>query len=100
MVTKSKLKMALAAEKGLDFGKLNLKKREKAARKGNMVKGGGEMVRDKKTGKEDVWEDLDGESEDGEEGGVAVGEDEGSEEEEVNGPRRVCTTLVYGFGNF
>ena len=34
MVTKSKLKMALAAEKGVDFKKLALKKKEKVARKG------------------------------------------------------------------
>ena len=52
MVTKSKLKMALAAEKGVDYRKLNQKKRRKAA------------IKEKSTGEamgkkvEEEWEDV------------------------------------------
>ncbi|ORY71860.1 eukaryotic rRNA processing protein EBP2-domain-containing protein [Pseudomassariella vexata] len=54
MVTKSKLKTALAAERGVDFHKLALKKKEKAARKKKETgKGGAKPV------KEDDAEDGD-----------------------------------------
>lgn len=87
MVTKSKLKMALAAEKGVDFKKLHLKKKEKAARKGKAKKNGGEvqLVNGKKV--EEEWEDV--EEEDEEEGSELDGDDSGSEEE-VDGPMKVC----------
>jgi hypothetical protein len=86
MVTKSKLKMALAAEKGVDFGKLHLKKKEKAARKGKAKKVGGEVqpVIGKKV--EEEWEDV--EEEDETEGDELDEENSGSEEE-VDGPMKV-----------
>jgi rRNA-processing protein EBP2 len=87
MVTKSKLKMALAAEKGVDFGKLHLKKKEKAARKGKAKKNGGEVqpLNGKKV--EEEWEDVEEEDED--EGSEFDEENSGSEEE-VDGPMKVC----------
>ncbi|KAH8801548.1 eukaryotic rRNA processing protein EBP2-domain-containing protein [Xylogone sp. PMI_703] len=87
MVTKSKLKMALAADKGVDFGKLKLKKKEKAAKKSKS-----------KANKEQEWEDVDEDEEEGDEedGGVELTKDdqeqqEGSsdEEEEIDGPMQV-----------
>jgi rRNA-processing protein EBP2 len=87
MVTKSKLKMALAAEKGTDFKRLHLKKKEKVARKVKGKKGGGEgeVVNGNgdangKKGEEE-WEDFEEELE---------GEDESGSEEEVDGPMKVC----------
>jgi len=73
MVTKSKLKMALAAEKGTDFKRLHLKKKEKVARKVKGKKGGGEgqVI--------NVKEEVEGEDGSGSE-----------EEEEVDGPMKVC----------
>ena len=66
MVTKSKLKMALASDKGVDFKKLNLKKKEKAARKQKAQKSGGKILEEKVV---EEWEDLDesgsGEDDDG-----------------------------------
>lgn len=93
MVTKSKLKMALSAEKGTDFKKLALKKKEKLARKKNV-----EKAQRNEEG-EDEWEDLEGplageESDDGEKGDLVKildgeidveelgGEESGSEEDE------------------
>ncbi|PMD18575.1 Ebp2-domain-containing protein [Hyaloscypha hepaticicola] len=86
MVAKSKLKMALAAEKGVDFKKLHLKKKEKAARKGKAKKNGGEVqpLNGKKV--EEEWEDV--EEEDEEEGAELDGDDSGSEEE-VDGPMKI-----------
>lgn len=69
MVTKSKLKMALVAEKDVDFKKLNLKKKEKAARKKKAQKGGDKPESNGKV--EEDWEDV--------ERGV---EDSGSDEDE------------------
>jgi len=84
MVTKSKLKMALVAEKGTDFKKLNQKKQQKAARKEKATKGGA-----KKT--DEDWESLDGVS-DEEDGGAAIEEDEADSgsEDEVEEPMQVC----------
>ncbi len=74
MVTKSKLKMALQAEKGVDFKKLKQKKLAKKAKKD---------VKSKKPAEE--WEDVE-ESEDGEDGGVELeGEDSGDDL-----PAQVC----------
>ena len=68
MVTKSKLKMALLAEKGVDFKKLNQKKLAKKAKK---------KVQGKKPA--DEWEDVE-ESEDREDGGAELeGEDSGDD---------------------
>lgn len=87
MVTKSKLKMALAADKGVDFKKLHLKKKEKEARKAKSQKGG-EKPKSKGKKTEEDWEDVDEESENG---GVELsGEESGSEEEgEDTGPMQV-----------
>jgi len=74
MVTKSKLKMALLAEKGVDFKKLKQKKLAKKARK--------EFKSTKPT---DEWEDVE-ESKDGKDGGVEL-EGEDSEDDR---PAQVC----------
>ena len=86
MVTKSKLKMALAAEKGTDFKRLHLKKKEKVARKVKGKKGGGEGevvngngdANGKKA--EEEWEDVEDEDE----------VEESGSEEEVGAPMKVC----------
>lgn len=79
MVNKSKLKMALVAEKGVDFKKLNLKKKEKAARKSKAQKGGDKSKSNGNNAEED-WEDADEEAKDS---GADLGkEDSGSDEEE------------------
>lgn len=85
MVTKSKLKMALAAEKNVDFKKLNQKKQQKAARKEKSKKG----VEGKPKKAEEEWEDVDEESES--DGGVEVdvAEDESGSEEEVEAPMQI-----------
>ncbi|KAF9760920.1 hypothetical protein IL306_004048 [Fusarium sp. DS 682] len=69
MVTKSKLKMALAAEKGTDFKKLKLLKKQKEAEKRNAAARGAEKKDDKeKTIEiEADFEDVDDEEEDDEE---------------------------------
>lgn len=68
MVTKSKLKMALLAEKGVDFKKLNQKKLAKKAKK---------ELQGKKP--PDEREDIE-ESEDGEDGEVELeGKDSGDD---------------------
>jgi hypothetical protein len=80
MVTKSKLKMALAAERGVDFKKLHQSKARKVARKEKAKKGG--EGKGKKA--EEEWEDIPEESdgEDSEDGGAVLEDDEeGSEEE-------------------
>ncbi|KAG0649059.1 EBNA1-binding [Hyphodiscus hymeniophilus] len=80
MVTKSKLKMALAADQRLDFKKLNQKKQRKAATRENAKKG---EVMSKKV--EEEWEDVDEESEDGGDVGVnGAGDESGSEDEAVD----------------
>ena len=92
MPTKSKLKMALAAEKQTDFGKMHLKKKEKVANKKNKTKTGG-VVNGKKGKKvEEEWESVDDEGASGsEDGGVQLGEDGDSsdEEEDVDAPMQV-----------
>ena len=88
MPTKSKLKMALAADRGVDFGKIHLKKKEKAARKSKSKKGGDEKVSNGKKAEED-WEDVD---EDSQDGGVELNEDESGSEDEVDGPMQVCAS--------
>ena len=94
MVTKSKLKMALAAEKGTDFGKMHLKKKEKFANKKNQKKGGAGKS-EKSPGKkgEEDWEDVEGaeDSEDGEAG--AEGEDGSGSEDEAGAPMKVCLNV-------
>jgi rRNA-processing protein EBP2 len=59
MVTKSKLRLALAAEKGVDFAKLKQKKKEKAALKQKALDGGAES--------DDEAESVNGSEEDSEE---------------------------------
>lgn len=82
-MTKSKLKMALAADKGTDYKKLNQKKQQKAARKEKSKKSG----EGKGKNVEEDWEDVDGESEDEEDRVALNGEEaESSSEEEVDGP--------------
>lgn len=77
MVTKSKLRMALLAEKGVDFKKLNQKKLAKKAKR---------EVKSKKP--VDEWEDVE-KSEDREDGGVELeGEDSGDDR-----PAQVCTYI-------
>jgi rRNA-processing protein EBP2 len=87
MVTKSKLKMALAADKGVDFKKLALKKKEKAARKGKAGKSGGEKKSNEKP-VEDEWEDFEQENENG---GTELNEEESGSEEEAQEPMQVCS---------
>jgi hypothetical protein len=91
MVTKSKLKMALVAEKGVDFKKLNQKKKQKAARKEKASEGKPKKV-------ETEWEDIEEESE-GEDGGAAVNgvEDESGSEEEVDAPMQVNISSLFSF---
>ena len=87
MVTKSKLKMALAVDKGVDFKKLKQKKKQKAAikEKSKKSEGKGKKV-------EEEWEDVDEESEsDIDNGGVELSGEEGESgsEEEVIEPMQV-----------
>jgi len=88
MVTKSKLKMALAAEKRTDFGKQHLKKVEKLANKTNKMKAakkGGETISNGKPTEED-WEDVEEENDDR---GAALNNEESSSDEEVEAPTKV-----------
>jgi len=90
MVTKSKLKMALAADKGVDYKKLHLKKKEKIAKKGKEKKHGGEVEPTNGKKVEEEWEDVEEESDDE---GVELDEldeQESGSEEEVDGPMKVC----------
>lgn len=92
MVTKSKLKMSLAAEKGTDFGKKSLKKKEKAARK-KAGKGGDVEVKSNKTNGDtaEEWEDVESEDEDG---GVQLKDlegESGSDEDEEIDDMQVCS---------
>ena len=100
MVTKSALKLALATEKGVDFKKLALKKKEKAARKQKAKKSGAGLG--EKT--EAEWESVDEESGD-EDGGAPLEEEEeegsGSEEEaeapmQVGLPSTQARTILTG----
>lgn len=85
MVSKSKLKMALAAEKGVDFGKLHLKKKEKAARKGKAQKSGAEKQPNGKQAEEE-WEDVEDNNMDG---GANMSEGESASEVEADEPMKV-----------
>ncbi|KAI1025349.1 hypothetical protein LB504_012624 [Fusarium proliferatum] len=81
MVTKSKLKMALAAEKGTDFKKLKLLKKQKEAEKRNAAARGADKDDEKKTIEiEAEFEDDDEEEEEGD-------DDEEDEEEEDEEPQ-------------
>lgn len=85
--TKSKLKMALAADKGVDYGKQHLKKKEKLANKLNKEKSakkGGE-----KPAEED-WEDVEEEKANGDE---ELSEEESGSDEEIEEPMKV--SLAY-----
>ncbi|CAG8952732.1 hypothetical protein HYFRA_00008976 [Hymenoscyphus fraxineus] len=87
MVTKGKLKMALAHDKGTDYKQLNLKKKEKLARKKS--KKGGEKSA-KKTDEE--WEDVDEvdeEKDDDDPEKETAGEEVGSDEEEDAAPMQI-----------
>ncbi|KIN05117.1 hypothetical protein OIDMADRAFT_177430 [Oidiodendron maius Zn] len=80
MVTKSKLKMALAGEKGVDFKKLHQKKVQRAARREKAQKddeGKGKMT-------EEEWEDVPerNDSGDDEDGGAALENEEESADED------------------
>jgi hypothetical protein len=85
MVTKSKLKMALAADKGTDFGKLHLKKKEKAARKGKASKSGEQEAKVNGKKVEEEWEDVEEEGE-----GSGSDEEDSGSEEEVGNSLQVC----------
>ncbi|KAF7862596.1 hypothetical protein EAF04_007469 [Stromatinia cepivora] len=88
MVTKSKLKMALAADKKIDFSKLHQKKQAKLARKEKAVKR--EEKSSKKGKVEQEWEDVEDESGDEEEESAEEGDSEDEEEEEEgNGPTEI-----------
>lgn len=76
MVTKSKLKMALAAEKGVDYKKQNQKKRAKEAEKRKQEKGG-------VTASDDEDDQIQGEYEEIEiEEAGSTEDDEGDEQED------------------
>jgi rRNA-processing protein EBP2 len=77
MVTKSKLKMALMAEKGVDIKKIRQKKLVKKARK------------QKSKVSVDGWEDMDEESEDDEAGGVELEHEEDDNASEEDRPAQV-----------
>lgn len=85
MVTKSKLKMALDHDKGTDYKQLNLKKKEKLARKVKKSKQGGEKATKKA---DEEWEDVDEVDEVMEDDAAA--DEEGSDEEAGAAPMQVC----------
>ncbi|CAD6443828.1 deebfd78-72a6-4f43-a151-5660a5e0b076 [Sclerotinia trifoliorum] len=92
MVTKSKLKMALAADKKVDFSKLHQKKQAKLARKGKAVNG--EEKSSEKGKVEQEWEDVeeksgDEEEEEEEDDAEEGGSEDEEEEEEGNGPTEI-----------
>ena len=71
MVTKSKLRMAIAAEKGVDFKKLKEKKKYKEAVKRKAVEGGGvSLVEEDEV---DVVDEVDEDEEDSDEQDEAEG---------------------------
>ncbi|TGO49870.1 hypothetical protein BCON_0197g00020 [Botryotinia convoluta] len=88
MVTKSKLKMALAADKKIDFQKQHQKKQAKLARKGKPAKV--EEKSSKKGKVEQEWEDIEEGSDDEEDEDAEAGDSEDDEEEEEgNGPTEI-----------
>lgn len=95
MVTKSKLKMALAADKGVDFKKQHLKKKEEIAKKAKAKKHGGDATPANGKKIEEEWEDV--EETDEEEEGVKLDEDESGSEEEEAGPMKVCSMSRHYF---
>lgn len=85
--TKSKLKMALAADKGTDYLKQHLKKKEKAANKLNKEKStkkGGDKP-------EEDWEDVEEEKEDG---GAELSEGESGSDEEMEEPMKASPSYA------
>lgn len=90
MVTKSKLKMALAAEKGTDFKKLTLKRRQKAAAKAGLDadrRGASGKDVESSADEEEVEEEVEEVEDDDDE------DDEDDEENEVRlclGIKRLC----------
>lgn len=91
MVTKSKLKMALVSEKGVDFKKLKEKKKEKAAKKTKAQKSG-DKAKSKGEDAEQEWEDFDDEMNGN---GVDLSEEaSGSDEVEGGIPTQVSRTCA------
>lgn len=89
MAKKSRLKMALAEQKGTDFEKLKIKRKQRAQKK-EKKKLGGEVNGDKKPATEDDWEDLDNEDEAG-----GAGLDEEVSEEGENGVMQACSFAIF-----
>ena len=83
MVTKSKLKMALAAEKGVDFKKLHQKKVRRAARTEKAEKGGEGKGKKPQEEWEDVPEEHDSDNSD--DGGAVLEDDEEESADEDEG---------------
>ncbi|KXJ93100.1 eukaryotic rRNA processing protein EBP2-domain-containing protein [Microdochium bolleyi] len=79
MVTKSRLKMALAAERGVDFKKFHDKKTRKAGEKKNKVKGGSAKSQPADEEDDEEWED---DEEDAQAGGALVGGEDDDDDEE------------------
>ncbi|KAH7033241.1 eukaryotic rRNA processing protein EBP2-domain-containing protein [Microdochium trichocladiopsis] len=77
MVTKSRLKMALAAERGVDFKKFHDKKQRKEAEKKKQVKGKSQPAGEDQDDEE--WED---DEEDVEEGGALVEDDDDDDDDD------------------
>lgn len=97
MVTKSRMKMALAAEKNTDFQKLHQKKVAKLARKEQAKKGGEKSSKKEKV--EQEREDVEEESKNEEDEDAE--EDDSEEEDERNGPTDVFALprLLFNFPN-
>merc|ERR1711939_425129 len=81
--TKSKLKMALAADKGVDFGKQHLKKKQKLANKLNKEKSS------KKGGEKPTEEDWEYVEEEKENEDAELSEEESGSDEEVEEPMKI-----------
>ncbi|KAI2623154.1 Ebp2-domain-containing protein [Hypoxylon sp. NC1633] len=82
---KSKLKVALAAEKGVDFKKLKEKKKHKERvkkRQEREEKQGGAPKSDDVEGDDEDWEGVDEDEEDDNEGGAPIIDDEAEEDED------------------
>ncbi|CAL3969312.1 hypothetical protein PZA11_006112 [Diplocarpon coronariae] len=89
MPTKSKLKMALAAEKGIDFGKKHLKKKEKLANKSNKQRSarkGGDKKQSSGNPAEEDWEDVEEECENG---SAELSEEESGNDEDAEAPMKI-----------
>ncbi|KAI2629131.1 Ebp2-domain-containing protein [Hypomontagnella submonticulosa] len=79
---KSKLKVALAAEKGVDFQKLAQKKKHKERSKKRQGKSGGASKAKTVEDGDSDWEGVDEEDEDEVEGGVSIIDDEAEEDDD------------------